>query len=1421
MRDLLTYPPGQPIALSPTDISQFIRLEQCERYLRLRLQERVSGPGALTKGGVSLQAIPPLLTRSGRLFEERIEREIASRIQTHHFSRPTRSSREDNEAVLHFVSRLEPGETRVLFQPRLRVRLDGLVVTGDIDLLRLERDGQGGLEILIADIKSSNAVRVEHRLQVAFYHRMLERLLSDASIPAGIRTSILYRGAPHEALACDPDDEAADRVFHLTDASLELIADAESYLEAVSDLVTGEASLTRRVMSTPFDRIPFHLSLKCDGCLYNEFCMRWCAERDDLSLLPHLSGAEKNVLLRAGVGTVRELAELKTLEKRDGETPTLSPAPEREPLARRLAVTWPVGPRLDELVLRARRYRKWKGDPLETLVSIPSKGHSTLPYRDATLNPNLVMVYVDAQHDYLQNRLYLLGALVVAHEAGRPVRRRSLVRLSEGPPDDAAERELFMSWIDDLLRAIAELAEPDADGTPRAPIHLVFYNRFVRDRLLDRLSAHLGEILGAAPALYDFMTQLAAFDSPVATYLEDEIRELKNYPMVCQSLQSVARYLRFDWNLGASYVEIFRERLFDYLGKLVHADGAEEWFTRRARFNSQIPLEYAYAAWGDLDSPATGRQDDLAPYRRATPALLRGFEARRLEALEHIAADFRGNALTQKTAFMLPGLARFTDRARSLAQALDEFVTIERHVWLSDWRRIRHVSPERRVLMGETLLARYHEHDQAPEAAARNRENARRKPLRDAFRAANPGVKLTKQQQSELNWSSDGLCLRLRLEADGVDCNLAEVLALTTLKEGGKVVIAPRWTVDGRLERERQAPFTPTPKQLLYAQRAEIKTIEVERDASGHPRSVMIALELKAPRGGPWARGFVFGAFETPLTDHELYTIDPSPDDWYGYFSSAVVAELRAHEQGAPASGAVYERLARPGTSALPWPQAARDHQERFLAGLEAMHRAGLLHDFESSKRDYIGRFGDAPVLLVQGPPGTGKSYTTAFALFARIQGAMAAGREFRAFLSCKTHAATDVLLEDMVEVQHVLRTLRAKDPQRFAEYFDERLLEVPLFRLHPRESTVPGARVLHRDLPVNERLAALQESPWAIVAATPGGVYRLVKDKWSKPLLGHALCDCLILDEASQMNLPEAMLAALLLKAEGMFIVVGDPRQMPPIVHHEWDSEPRRTFREYKAYESLFQSLLPLDPPMVKFTESFRLHRDMAEFLRQEIYRKDGIPFFSRRQDRLPDIAGLDPYVSAALSGAHPLVVVVHDEEQSQVRNALEQALIEPLIEALVEHHGLDPQRGIGVVVPHRAQRAAFQEAFPQLALTDPANGEILGWAVDTVERFQGGERTVVVVSATESDRDYLLASSDFLLDPRRLTVALSRAKQKLVLVAARNVFSLFSPRDEAFENALLWKNLLRRTCTELLWEGLRENQHVQVWGSLVSRED
>jgi hypothetical protein len=69
----------QPLQISPTDIAQFIRLEQCDRYLRLRLYQRNVSSSVIEDYGVATQSIPAILTRSGARFEASVEQAVAER----------------------------------------------------------------------------------------------------------------------------------------------------------------------------------------------------------------------------------------------------------------------------------------------------------------------------------------------------------------------------------------------------------------------------------------------------------------------------------------------------------------------------------------------------------------------------------------------------------------------------------------------------------------------------------------------------------------------------------------------------------------------------------------------------------------------------------------------------------------------------------------------------------------------------------------------------------------------------------------------------------------------------------------------------------------------------------------------------------------------------------------------------------------------------------------------------------------------------------------------------------------------------------------------------------------------------------------------------------------------------------------------
>jgi superfamily I DNA and/or RNA helicase len=71
----------------------------------------------------------------------------------------------------------------------------------------------------------------------------------------------------------------------------------------------------------------------------------------------------------------------------------------------------------------------------------------------------------------------------------------------------------------------------------------------------------------------------------------------------------------------------------------------------------------------------------------------------------------------------------------------------------------------------------------------------------------------------------------------------------------------------------------------------------------------------------------------------------------------------------------------------------------------------------------------------------------------------------------------------------------------------------------------------------------------------------------------------------------------------------------------------------------------------------------------------------------------------------------------------------------------------------------------------------------VDTVERMQGNERELIVVSYAVADREYAESEAGFLLSPNRFNVAVTRARSKLVLLVSEEVLEAV-PSDEQVMN-------------------------------------
>jgi hypothetical protein len=501
-------------------------------------------------------------------------------------------------------------------------------------------------------------------------------------------------------------------------------------------------------------------------------------------------------------------------------------------------------------------------------------------------------------------------------------------------------------------------------------------------------------------------------------------------------------------------------------------------------------------------------------------------------------------------------------------------------------------------------------------------------------------------------------------------------------------------------------------------------------------------------------------------------------------------------------------------------PRRLRDAQE--VARLAALAQAP--HGLTESQRSVVGSHLTDRVLVVQGPPGTGKSHTLGFAILSRMLAQATPARPFRVAVLAKTHAAVSVALESVVRRAAQLRDLgegsgcwvlgAGGETQHPAPNTQHLLLSLERLKVvkvcNDAGDTVPEGcgRVLPdggEGLSALEQWEMLLTEPLAVVGGTPGGLYRLVKQGASK---GRAVdwsgehFDLVVVDEASQMGLAEALTAAAFLREDGQFVAVGDHRQMPPILAHAWGAESRRDLKRARVFLSVFEYLQALGFASVALDRSFRIPEEVADFLRRHVYAADRIDFRSANRARLPLCAGVeDGWLRAALAPEHALVVVEHDEEGSQQSNEFEAALVAALARAAVEGLKLDARDGVGVVVPHRAQKALLASMLPELAE-----------AIDTVERFQGGERDLVVVSATVSDREFAESESEFLLEPRRLTVAVSRPRRKLVVVASRAVFDLIPQDLDAYERGSLWKRLRQETAAHTLFDGHVNGRRVTV---------
>jgi len=1324
MSQLTPEPPAPPRTERPLTaqrLAQYVARGRCERHLRFALFPSEAAE-LLNRYKLEIEPLSPLLSGAGQSYErEMVERLRARGLDVRDVERAA------PEAFAREVRAQKEG--RVLYyQPNLKGRIGDWDCEGRADLIEVTRDARG-LAATVVDFKASARETVSFRLQVAFYVRLLKATLGAAGVELSeLSGAVAARGG------------STEDGWEPFDLSL--------YDDEIERLVAAPSSDVARAALAGRGRARYHLRAACDGCPYNALCFADTAEREDLSLVPLITSSEKRALADAGINSARALASLMEYAEGGG----LKPASGAEELLRRAAARWPLSGRLPLLVQRARAAVRRLDRSTESKRYVVGSDYGSLP--DPAMHPGLVRVFVDAQRDYLRDKLFLVAARVTGPRAVSEI-----VEMTDAPPDAEGERAMLVGWLRRVLPAIAEAA-----GADEAPLHVYTFAQRGERALLDALARHF-DALCAVPAFYDLLTSSPALSQSMVSLLSEEVRTRLNLAPVCHNLYEVARALGFDWkDAETDFRKTFRARVFDNR-RTFRRDPSTGTFERdeskgeedadapapfvqiesAARFGAEIPLEYAYAAWGllrETEGAGERARAQLRGFAGVTAEQVRDFARARTRAMQHVEESFTyKNRKVEKVPLDLTRLGEVeTDPSEiPLSRSLEDFLLLEHHASFQD--RMLHLSlpPRERAETGRTAVMRCERYE------------------RD-------------EDREERAWFRFA-------DAEGRDLPASEA-GLRRMREGDWLVLNPLRDGEGRM-----LPAS----RILRGRLATVEEVSAER--------VTLRLLPMSFKNSPFRYPHMLYVPEGGA----LYTADEMADD----LNADKFLEACRHAS----SNHLYACLSDPEEGKRPRalrPKRLRDARE--FARLAAA--AQKPHGLTEAQADIVGSRLEERVVVLQGPPGTGKSHTLGLAVLARAAALASPARPFRVAVLAKTHAAASVALESVAKRRDELLKAYAGTPEGDTLINPLARLKVLKVCNDAGDLVPPGVGRLTPDgddeLTASEQWEMLLAEPALVVGGTPGGLYNLVKKGASK---GRGVdwtgehFDLVVVDEASQMGLAEALTAAAFLRADGQFIAVGDHRQMPPILAHAWDREARRDLGRARVHLSVFEYLQALGFARVALDQSFRIPEEVADFLGRHVYARDRIAFRSSNRTRLAPCEGLDEaWLRAALAPEHALVVVVHDEDGSQQSNEFEAGLVSAVVSAAAERLGLDAREGVGIVVPHRAQKALLASRLGTL-----------GGCVDTVERFQGGERDLVVVSATASDREFAESESEFLLEPRRLTVAVSRPRRKLVLIASRSVFEL-TPNDlDDYERGSLWKRL-HHEARRVLWEGEVAGRRVAV---------
>lgn len=450
-------------------------------------------------------------------------------------------------------------------------------------------------------------------------------------------------------------------------------------------------------------------------------------------------------------------------------------------------------------------------------------------------------------------------------------------------------------------------------------------------------------------------------------------------------------------------------------------------------------------------------------------------------------------------------------------------------------------------------------------------------------------------------------------------------------------------------------------------------------------------------------------------------------------------------------------------------------------------------------------------ISMIWGPPGTGKSRTLitivkSFTELARMQ-----NKVVRILITAFTYNAIDNVLIDVAD------EITDKD------IYIKRLCSAT--RKNPACKT-NIQQIISDDKAEMEKLRHnLEKSDESIiVGAPPQQIHKLLTK--SRKYQHEEYFDIIIIDEASQMNVASSILAFSSLVMNGALILAGDGLQLPPI--HKADMPVGCESKLGSIYD-YYERECNVSPSMLEV--NYRSNREIVDFIKEAGYKDELISYSPGMKIRLvqndmddvilPEGLCKDTSWEQMIDPNKKICCFTYHDGMSSQWNEFEVEAIATLCgylkgnlySQLANEKDINNKlieetkdiytdvdfwvKGIGIVTPHRAQQSKVSNRLERLfSYGDLVLQEKIRNCVDTVERFQGQQRDVIIVSFALGDVDMIANEEEFILNLNRFNVMISRARAKVIVLISEELSYYLANDMEVLRQSRLLNKFANTYC-------------------------